>query len=64
MVVNAAVPGAIAVDAAVVGRVATCRGGGGGDLRLSGRERITGEGPRLGRRRERAVRQVMPRAAD
>lgn len=63
MVVNAAVPGTIAVDA-VVGRGATGRGGGGGDLRIGGRERITGECPRLGWRRERAVRQVMLSTGD
>lgn len=53
---------AATVTDAGVGCVATGRGG--GDLCLRGREWITGEGGGLGRRRERAVRQVMFRAAD
>lgn len=51
---------AATVTDAGVGCVATGRGG--GDLCLRGREWITGEGGGLGRRRERAVRQVMFRA--
>ncbi len=54
--VSAAIAGAI-VDANIGGATTSRRGG--GDLRLSGSERIASKSRGLGRRRKRAVRQIM-----